>query len=88
MSESLPPPFQLFHAVADPGSAQVRRYVVEHELKEAVAFRNVAYPEVEADLKLHGGSTTPAVWDGEKLFEGAQACVARLEAYRDVGRAG
>jgi len=88
MSESLPPPFQLFHTIADAGSGKVRRFVVERELKAAVDFRNVSYPEAEADWLSHGGTTTPAVWDGEKLFEGAEACIARLQAYLDIGRAG
>lgn len=80
------PPLELFHAIADEGSARVRRYVVEHDLGPAVRFRNVSYPEVEADLKARGGSDTPALWDGVRLFQGADAVIARLEAYRDVGR--
>jgi hypothetical protein len=88
MTESLPPPFELFHSITDEGSARVRRYVVDHELNAAVTFRNVAYPEAEAALKARGGTTTPAVWDGERLFTGAEAAIARLDAYRDVGRAG
>lgn len=80
-------PFELFHAVADPSSARVRRYVVEHELEEAVRFRNVTYPEVQADLTARGGAGTPALWDGGRLFVGADAAIARLAAWRDVGRA-
>lgn len=78
--------FELFHAIADPGSARVRRYVVDHELTEAVRFRNVTYEEVQRDLAARGGSTTPALWDGERLISGAEAIIARLVAYSDVGR--
>lgn len=79
-------PFELFHAVADPSSARVRRYVVEHELESVVRFRNVAYPEAAADLAARGGKDTPALWDGVRLYQGADAAIARLDAYRDVGR--
>ena len=79
--------FELFHAIADPGSARVRKYVVDHELTEVVRFRNVTYEEVQRDLTARGGGTPPALWDGEKLFLGAEAIVARLVAHADVGRA-
>ncbi len=79
--------FELFHAIADPGSARVRKYVVDHELTEDVRFRNVTYEEVQRGLTAHGGTTAPALWDGEKLFTGADAIIARLVAHSDVGRA-
>ena len=79
--------FELFHAIADPGSARVRKYVVDHELTEDVRFRNVTYEEVQRDLTAHGGTNAPALWDGEKLFTGADAIIARLVAHSDVGRA-
>ncbi|MDP1823427.1 MAG: hypothetical protein Q8L48_09300 [Archangium sp.] len=79
--------FELFHAISDPGSATVRRYVVDHELTEAVRFRNVSYDEVQKDLTARGGTSTPALWDGEKLISGAEAIIARLVAHGDVGRA-
>lgn len=79
--------FELFHAITDPGSGKVRKYVVDHELESAVRFRNVTYEEVQRDLLAHGGATAPALWDGEKLFVGADAIIARLVAHGDVGRA-
>ncbi len=82
------PPFELFHAIADEGSARVRRWVTEHDLKDAVDFRNVSYPEAQAALTARGGGATPALWDGQRLFTGADAVIARLAAHRDVGRAG
>lgn len=78
--------FELFHAIADPGSARVRKYVVDHDLSEVIRFRNVTYEEVQRDLAAHGG-VAPALWDGEKLFVGADAIIARLVAHADVGRA-
>lgn len=78
--------FELFHAISDASSAKVRKYVVDHELGEAVRFRNVTYDEVQRDLAARGGSGAPALWDGEKLITGADAIIARLKAHADVGR--
>lgn len=77
--------FQLFHQIADEGSARVRRFVVEHDLLEAVQFRNVFYDEPAKRLAELGGRA-PALWDGERLFVGADAAIARLRAHLDVGR--
>lgn len=83
-----PVKLELFHAISDPGSARVRRWVDEHDLLGVMRFRNVVYSEVLADLVAHGGTgqSTPALWDGEKLFVGADAVIARIQAHTDVGR--
>ena len=78
--------FELFHAISDASSARVRKYVVDHELTEVIRFRNVTYEEVKKDLAARGGTKAPALWDGEKLIEGADAIIARLVAHSDVGR--
>jgi hypothetical protein len=78
---------ELFHRIADPGSAKVRRFVVDHELGEWVRFRNLTYPEVEKDFLARGGKDAPALWDGERLFQGDEAVIARLKAELDLGRA-
>jgi hypothetical protein len=78
--------FELFHAITDPGSAKVRKYVVDHELEASIRFRNVTYEEVQRDLTSRGGTGAPALWDGERLITGAEAIVARLIAHADVGR--
>ncbi len=80
------PRLELFHVVADPGSAKARRYVTEHELERLVRFRNLTYPEVEADWRARGGTTTPALWDGQTLHQGAEAVISRLAAEKDLGR--
>jgi hypothetical protein len=80
--------FELFNAIANTGSAKARLFIAEHGYLDDVRFRNVYYPEVVADLIARGGSLDrlPALWDGETLVEGAEAIIARLQAYSDVGR--
>ena len=79
---------ELFHRLADPPSAVARRYVVDYALEDRVRFRNLTYPEVEADFRARGGHTTPALWDGHTLHQGAEAVVARLQAAVNLGRDG
>lgn len=81
------PEFELFHAIADPSSARVRSFIVDRELLAHVRFRNVSYPEVQADLSARGGGAqVPALWDGSVLLTGAEAVIARLTAHADIGR--
>lgn len=71
---------ELFHRVAEEGSARVRRRMVELGLTERIRIRNVAYDNVRADLLAHGqGDGTPALWDGVTLHRGAEAVLAELE---------
>lgn len=81
-----PKPLELFHRLDEPRSARVRRWVVDHGLLELVRFRNVVYPEAASDFAARGGAETPALWDGERLFTGAELIVARLQAVLDIGR--
>ncbi|MGZ6076605.1 MAG: hypothetical protein ACXWK6_02255 [Myxococcaceae bacterium] len=78
---------ELFHRLEEPRSARVRRWVVDHGLLDEVRFRNLLYPEAAADFAARGGSETPALWDGERLFSGPDLVIARLQAVLDVGRA-
>jgi hypothetical protein len=71
--------FELFHRLADPASARVRRFVSESGLEEEVRFRNLTYPEVQRDFEARGGRSAPALWDGQVLIEGAEAAIARLQ---------
>jgi hypothetical protein len=73
-------PLELFHAIADPGSAEARRVVVERGLDAQIRMRNVFYPEVAADLAARGGLDTPALWDGARLVVGRAAVLALLAA--------
>ena len=86
-ADASPPVLELFHRLDEPRSARVRRWVVDHDLLPEVRFRNVVYPEAAADFAAHGGSETPALWDGERLFIGAELILARLQAVLDLGRA-
>jgi hypothetical protein len=80
------PALELFHRLDEARSARVRRWVAEHGLLDAVRFRNVVYPEAAADFASRGGGDTPALWDGERLFSGADLVIARLQAVLDLGR--
>jgi hypothetical protein len=71
---------ELFHATNDAGSAAARKRVVDRDLLERIRFRNVFYPEVQADLTARGGEGTPAIWDGARLIEGPEAVLAFLDA--------
>jgi hypothetical protein len=73
---------ELFHATNDEGSAEARKLVVDHGLVGQIRFRNIFYPEVRADLDARGGTSTPAIWDGEKLIQGRDAVLAFLGALK------
>jgi hypothetical protein len=73
---------ELFHATNDEGSAEARKLVVDRGLVGQIRFRNVFYPEVRADLDARGGTTTPAIWDGEQLLQGRDAVIAFLGALK------
>ena len=78
--------FELFHVIAERGSATARCYVVDHALEPCVQFRNLTYPEVQAAFRARGGHTSPALWDGSRLFQGAESVVSRLQAHVNLGR--
>jgi hypothetical protein len=79
---------ELFHVLVHPGCSRVRQWVVDHELDERVHFRNLHFPEHLEALKSHGADEpdVPCVWDGKRLFKGADACIGRLQAELDLGR--
>jgi hypothetical protein len=70
---------ELFHATNQIASAAARKRIVELHLK--VRFRNIFYPEVQADFTARGGRELPALWDGERLISGEQAVLAAIESY-------
>jgi hypothetical protein len=69
----------LYHRVADPASAAVRRLIVERGLKSRIDFQNVDTDAAE-DFAARGGRTPPALWDGEHLHEGEAAVRLVLDA--------
>ncbi len=70
--------YELFHVIAEADSATARKLVVTHHLEAVVRFRNLTYPEVQQDFATRGGTSTPAVWDGERLHQGIDAVTAVL----------
>lgn len=71
---------ELFHATNDADSAAARTAVVERGLVERVRFRNIFYPEVQADFGARGGARLPALWDGSRLHQGLDAVLLALSA--------
>ena len=71
----------LYHRIDDPGSAFVRRRVVELGLKPQVDFQNVDTDGAEARANARG-KVLPALWDGARLHEGQRAVLAALETLR------
>ena len=69
----------LYHRLADPDSAAVRSWIVERGLKPRIDFQNVDTEGAEAFAAL-GGARTPALWDGARLHEGADAIRAAVGA--------
>ncbi len=72
-------PLVLYHRVPDPESAGIRRWIVERGLKRRVDFQNVD-TEGGAAFAAHGGRRVPALWDGTRLHEGADAVRLALGA--------
>jgi hypothetical protein len=73
-------PLELFHRLAEPESAAARVAVRDLGLLAQVAFRNVAFDSHRDALAAHGGSRTPALWDGARLHVGVNAIQAALRA--------
>jgi hypothetical protein len=71
---------ELFHATTDADSAAARKVVVDRGLVEKIRFRNVFYPEAQADFTARGGTRLPAVWDGARLHEGLDAVLLALSS--------
>jgi hypothetical protein len=69
---------ELFHAIGDPGSARARQLFVARDLGRRVRLRNIVYPEVVADFTARGGRELPALWDGARLIQGADAVAEAL----------
>ncbi len=79
--------WELFHEIAHSPSARARSYVVDNFLEDCITFRNVFYDEARRDWLSRGGTSLPALWDGERLYQGAEAVIARLQVLTNIGRA-
>jgi hypothetical protein len=71
--------WELFHAIADAGSAEARRRVTALGLERRIIFRNVAFETHSQTLKDRGGGEVPALWDGSTLRSGVAPVLAGLE---------
>ena len=71
---------ELFHAIGDEASAAARREIARLRLEERVTFRNIFYPEADADFRARGGGALPALWDGARLHIGLDAVLAQLSS--------
>ncbi|HET8567451.1 MAG TPA: hypothetical protein VFM93_00505 [Candidatus Limnocylindria bacterium] len=75
------PGYLLFHAIGSVPDARVRREIAARGIKPLIDFRNVVqYPEEREALHRLGGTSTPALWDGERLVEGEDAVLLALGA--------
>jgi len=63
--------FVLFHRVADPASARLRREIIARGLKPRIDFQNVSSDEGAELFAARRGTALPAIWDGERLLTGA-----------------
>ena len=79
--------FELFLRPGEPSSERVRAFVADHYLEDAVMLRDVSGAGNAEALEALGGERTPALWDGERLHAGAEACMARLQVLTNIGRA-
>jgi hypothetical protein len=71
---------ELFHLLADPASARVRKEVEARRLLDRCSFRNVHFESHRAALDAVGGGEVPAIHDGARLHVGVEACLAWLRS--------
>ena len=77
----------IFYQEGDGGSARVLTFIEEHGIQDLVVARDIAFADARAAFDRLRGSSTPALWDGERMHQGAEAVLARLMAFLNVGRA-
>lgn len=74
------PPFELYHRIEEPASAEARRLAGALGLLGRLALRNVHFESHARALAARGGrGATPALWDGAALHQGREAVLAALE---------
>jgi hypothetical protein len=75
------PDYTLFHRIAEPASARIRRRIVELGLKPLIDFQNAETDGRDEFARL-GGAATPALWDGRSLTVGEDRVAQQLTAMR------
>jgi hypothetical protein len=70
---------ELFHRISEGDSATARRRMAELGLFDRVELRNVDFAGHAEAFAQHGGSRTPALWEGGRLHVGLFEVLAALE---------
>lgn len=84
-SEKTPTPkFILYHILNDEGCAEVRRFIVQHNLIDQIVFRNIDRSEdATRDLQnLQGSVQVPFLVDHKKFYEGSSEILQFLQGLR------
>lgn len=78
------PKFILYHILNDEGCAEVRRFIVQHNLTDQIVFRNIdRSEEATQDLQdLQGSLQVPFLVDHKKLYEGSGEILQFLQGLR------
>lgn len=70
---------QLFHRIADPECARVRKWLVARGLSSEITFRNVESGEqAKADWRDLGEPPVPALLDDDQIFKGRREIIDHL----------
>lgn len=69
----------LYHRIADPECAHLRRWLVSRELTSEVDFQNVDInQEAHSAWQAKGGEVLPALWDDDFLIQGRWEIIDHL----------
>jgi F-type H+-transporting ATPase subunit epsilon len=79
------PSLELFHRLDEPRSARVRGGWPITGCSQQCGSGTWCTRRRRRTSPSHGGGDTPALWDGERLFTGADLVIARLQAALDLG---
>lgn len=82
--KTLEPKFILYHVLNDEACAEVRRFIVEHNLTDQIVFRNIdRSDEATKDLqKLQGSLQVPFLVDHIKFYKGSAEVLQFLQGLR------
>jgi hypothetical protein len=77
---------ELYYQASERGSRKVLAFIEDHAMEEFVRLRDVEREEVRGEFQRRGGDVVPALWDSQRLHLGAEAVIARLIAFLNIGR--